>query len=560
MAVKLSPFGPNPQWVDGNGDPAVGHKLFFHAAGSSTKQNTYTDSTGNTANANPIVLNALGQSDTAIWFTEGLDYKAVLAPPSDTDPPTSAIWSRDDLSGINDASISVDQWVASGLTPTYVSATSFTLVGDQTTAFHVGRRLKSTVTAGTAYSTITASAYGALTTITVVNDSGSALDSGLSAVSYGLPTSDNTSIPVIKDSDFRISGSSDKTKKAAFEVDTNVTTATTVTTTLQNRSGTIGLVEGQLFPVSAAVAANAITFTLNPCSLAFRSATLGSGTVNVRHVNTAITTVLSSGSTAGSVSGSPSRIMIIAIDNAGSVELACCNGNGSVNLDESTIISTISEGGGGGADSDAAIYSSNGRSNVPFRVVGYVDSTQATAGTWATAPSTIQGWGGVLQRNGWTYLAEQASTSGTSIDFTGISPFATEIEIFGTAVSTNGTSDIIAQIGDAGGIESASYESNGESRGTAPSIGITNYTAGYGVINGVAAAVAYNFSITLKLANNSTNKWFCEVSGARVGGSTMYSGIGTKSLSAMLDRIRITTAGGANTFDAGTIGARYKNV
>jgi hypothetical protein len=245
MAVKLSPFGPNPQWVDGNGDPAVGYQLFFYAAGSSTKQNTYTDSTGNTANDNPIVLNVLGQSDNAIWFTEGLDYKAVLAPENDTDPPTSAVWTRDNLEGINDAVNTADQWTASGLTPAYVSATSFTLVGDQTTAFHIGRRLKSTVTAGTAYSTISNAVFGALTTITVVNDSGSALDSGLSAVSYGLLTNTNNSIPIIvkeqPDSQFRVVGSSDATKKISFEVD-GLTTATTRVITMPDFDVNLGIV------------------------------------------------------------------------------------------------------------------------------------------------------------------------------------------------------------------------------------------------------------------------------------------------------------------------------
>lgn len=198
MAVKLSPFGPNPQWVDGNGDPANGYKLFFYAAGSSTKQNTYTDSTGNTANSNPIVLNSLGQPANAIWFTEGLDYKAVLAPANDTDPPASAIWTRDNLEGINDAGNTADQWKASGVTPTYVSATQFTVPGDQTEEFKANRRFKATVTAGTVYGYYSSSSYdgSSLTTVNTSNDSGS-LDAGLSAISHGLITPDNTSLRVI---------------------------------------------------------------------------------------------------------------------------------------------------------------------------------------------------------------------------------------------------------------------------------------------------------------------------------------------------------------------------
>jgi hypothetical protein len=86
--------------------------------------------------------------------------------------------------------------------------------------------------------------------------------------------------------------------------------------------------------------------------------------------------------------------MVIAINNGGTVELAVVNLAGGNNLDETTLISTTAEGGAGAADSANVIYSTTARTNVPFRVVGAIISTQATAGTWATAPSTIQGMGG----------------------------------------------------------------------------------------------------------------------------------------------------------------------
>jgi hypothetical protein len=73
------------------------------------------------------------------------------------------------------------EWLNYGLTPTYVSGTQFTLAGNQTTIYSVGRRVKASVTAGTVYGTITASAYTSLTTVTVTWDIG-ALDSGLSEV------------------------------------------------------------------------------------------------------------------------------------------------------------------------------------------------------------------------------------------------------------------------------------------------------------------------------------------------------------------------------------------
>lgn len=196
MAVKLA-FNGLPRFEDSSGNALNGGLLFTYAAGSTTKQTTYQDSAANTQHSNPIVLNSRGEPPAAIWLTAGSTYKFVLAPSTDTDPPASAIWTVDNISGINDTTSAVDQWLSSGLTPTYVSATSFTFTGDQTAIFHVGRRLKTTNTGGTVYSTISASAYGALTTITVVNDSGT-LDSGLSAVSYGVLSNTNSSLPALQ--------------------------------------------------------------------------------------------------------------------------------------------------------------------------------------------------------------------------------------------------------------------------------------------------------------------------------------------------------------------------
>lgn len=150
----------------------------------------------------------------------------------------------------------------------------------------------------------------------------------------------------------------------------------------------------QIQPITASVAANALTLTLNPTSLDFRSATLGSGTVNTRAIAAPISMTVSAGSTLGTINGQTARIAVLAIDNAGTVELACVNLAGGNNLDETTLISTTAEGGAGAADAANVIYSTTARANVPFRVVGYIDITQATAGTWATAPSTIQGAGG----------------------------------------------------------------------------------------------------------------------------------------------------------------------
>ena len=200
MSNKLNPFSGR-QFLDANGDPYVGAKLFTYLTKTTTKQTVAKDLAGTSDHANPIILNARGEpGDGAgaakpIWQPDGVSITIVLAPANDTDPPVAAISTWDDLEGINDTEVSggQSQWI-DGTAPIYVSATSFTLVGDQTTDYHIGRRVKTTNSGGTIYSTILTTAFTTLTTVTVVNDSG-VLDSGLSAISYGLLTATNNVIP-----------------------------------------------------------------------------------------------------------------------------------------------------------------------------------------------------------------------------------------------------------------------------------------------------------------------------------------------------------------------------
>lgn len=148
----------------------------------------------------------------------------------------------------------------------------------------------------------------------------------------------------------------------------------------------------QILPITASVASNALTATINPCPLDFRSNPLTSGAVVQREVASAVSVVVPSGATLGTVSAVQSRVLLLAIDNAGTVEPAVVNVSGGNNLDETTLISTTAISAA--ADSANVVYSTTARTNVAFRIVGYIESTQATAGTWATAPSTIQGCGG----------------------------------------------------------------------------------------------------------------------------------------------------------------------
>lgn len=163
--------------------------------------------------------------------------------------------------------------------------------------------------------------------------------------------------------------------------------------------------------LAVTMAGNAVTIALkaadgtdptavNPALINFRSGTITLGTVNQRTVQAATSVAISSTSTAGTVSAQASRIWIAAIDVGGTVELAWMNalsGSGGISgtgftiaiMDENQLITTVAEGGAGAADSAGVWYSTTARANVAFTVLGYFESTQATAGTWATAASKL---------------------------------------------------------------------------------------------------------------------------------------------------------------------------
>ena len=87
--AELAP-APKAQFFDANGDPLVGGKVNTYAAGTTTPLDTYTDSTGIFANANPIILDARGEAN--IWYAPGAAYKVVL-----TDANDAVIWTVDNI-------------------------------------------------------------------------------------------------------------------------------------------------------------------------------------------------------------------------------------------------------------------------------------------------------------------------------------------------------------------------------------------------------------------------------------------------------------------------------
>jgi hypothetical protein len=158
---------------------------------------------------------------------------------------------------------------------------------------------------------------------------------------------------------------------------------------------------GQMFPaVSASVASNALTLTLTgPTALTFRNPTLSSGAPVVGSVASNLSITVPSGATLGTSNSVAAQLALIVAYNAGIPVLCVANtSSGSLNLDEAGLISptTIS----GSSNSSGVVYSASAvAANSPYRVIGYVTVTEATAGTWSTAPSVVQGSNGLSVAN-----------------------------------------------------------------------------------------------------------------------------------------------------------------
>ena len=153
-----------------------------------------------------------------------------------------------------------------------------------------------------------------------------------------------------------------------------------------------------------------------------------------------------------------------------------------------------------------------------------------------------------------TLATAVASTSGTSIDFTGIPSWVKRISINFQGVSTSGINFVIVQLGTG----STTYTTSGYLGAVNSSNSITNQTTGFGVIGQPTAANVLHGTATI--SNITGNNWVYAgtiyLSNTAGGGG----GAGSVSLGAALTAVRITTVGSppTDTFDAGSINILYE--
>jgi hypothetical protein len=221
-------------------------------------------------------------------------------------------------------------------------------------------------------------------------------------------------------------------------------------------------------------------------------------------------------------------------------------------------ISALTTGGGGivmSGDSSGNLSLLSGATTVVAVTATGATVTGTLAATGAiTGSSTVAGSTGILYPL--TSGTAVASTSGTSIDFTGIPSWAKKITVMLAGVSTSGTSIILIQLGDSGGIETSGYTGGGN---YLPGAGtVTLSTTGFGLMGlNPTASTFHDGFITLALQNSGTFTWV-ETGLLIRSDANMTNTAGAKSLSATLDRIRLTTVNGTDTFDAGSVNILYE--
>ena len=171
-----------------------------------------------------------------------------------------------------------------------------------------------------------------------------------------------------------------------------------------------------------------------------------------------------------------------------------------------------------------------------------------------------------FQTNGTQYnptlvsATAQASTSGTSIDFTSIPSWVKRITVMFSGVSTNGTSPLAVQVGS-GSIATSGYNSAATTVSTATSSttsgsGATNITDRFVIATAAtAASFFYGHFVLTKIDGNT---WVASGTGYIDGADRVSQCAGNVVLSGGLDQVRITTVNGTDTFDAGTINIMYE--
>jgi hypothetical protein len=173
----------------------------------------------------------------------------------------------------------------------------------------------------------------------------------------------------------------------------------------------------------------------------------------------------------------------------------------------------------------------------------------------------INGSAGVTTNSGAVYDGISrgtavASTSGTSVDFTSIPSWVKRITVMFNGVSTSGTSNLLIQLGDSGGVETTGYTGYGKRLSTTGVNSTSQITNGLNVTTSTGASNPYIGTAFFTLV--SGNIWVAQSMLGQTNNDDLCFANTVKTLSDTLDRVRITTTNGTDTFDAGSINILYE--
>jgi hypothetical protein len=381
------------------------------------------------------------------------------------------------------------------------------------------------------------------------------INSGLSAITSLVGGTGYTDAPTIS-----FTGGGGSGAQAVATVAAGAVTAITITNPGKNYTSVPTIVITGVGSGASATAVIGNPSTLDPVIATFRSATDSSGSVDVVKVTSATSITVPDTATLGTVNATLSRIWVSMFNNSGTAVLGVTNISGDFSYGDDiiasgTAISTAS-------DNVNVNYTSTAVTSKGMRVLGYIESTQATAGTWATAPSRVANETAVFYarpprpsiNSGTTVTA----TSGTSVDLTGIPAGVKRVTITPYLISGNGTSSLIVQGGTG---STPTYVTTGYTSFSANfstgSIAGGSITNGIPLINDMIAADNHSGSITLNKVDG--NKWTGFGTLATTSNRGGY-GSGSVDLGAELTAIRVTFANGTQTFDGalGLIGISWE--
>jgi hypothetical protein len=463
------------QFIDAAGVPLAGGFVYTYAAGTTTPQTTYTDSTGATANSNPIVLDARGEA--SIWLGSAT-YKFKL-----TDSNGTEIWTVDNISA-----------PTSGLSPV--------LSGNVTIDSN---------TSGTAL-TITQTGTGLALKIEdqssdptpFVVDSTGRVGIGTISPSTSLDVNDGT-----------IQLSSSGTSRTTLSADASNSTLTSV--------GTRGL-------ILAANSANLIYGT-------------SSGYVGIKNASPTVELdVTGAFKTSGAITGGTSITSGTTLASGTTLTAgSSLNVTTSATIGTTLSVDTVQE------KTASAGVSVNNTLKVDT-ISGKTTATTLTIAGVSIASSQVAPANRVI-----TAATAQATTSGTSKDFTSIPSWVKRITVLFQGVSTNGSAYIRVQIGTGGSPTTSGYTSI-----SALVYGSPGSIATTGGFDWYSNSASYTLNGAMTIHNITGNSWVA----SGVGGvSSLQAGItlgGSVSLGGVLNIVRVTTDNGTDAFDTGTVNIFYE--